>query len=106
MSKGTKVRTALRIATSLNTAAFAATAAIGALGISRLTFAWAIFVVTTDFAVSALTTYCNQDYTAEGCEGTGLTRLLKTEKTENKYGENFFDNATEMDDTEEVEQNA
>lgn len=96
MNTGTKVRTALRIATSLDTAAFAVSAAIGALNIGWLTFAWGIFVIITDFAVSALTTYCNQDYTEEGCEGTGYTRLLKAQKKEVINGENFFDEAEEV----------
>lgn len=90
MNTGTKVRTALRIATSLDTAAFAVSAAIGALNIGWLTFAWGIFVIITDFAVSALTTYCNQDYTEEACEGTGYTRLLKLQKY-GAEGENFED---------------
>lgn len=93
MSKGTKIRTALRIAVSLDTAAFTAAAAIGELGIGWLTFSWAIFVVVTDFAVSALTTYCNQDYTPEAAEGTGLTRLLKSKSD----GEDFFDAVEEGD---------
>lgn len=90
MNKGTKIRTALRIAVSLNTAAFAVTAAVGALEINWLNAAWAIFLIITDFAVSALTTYYNNDYTAEACEGTGYARLLKASKGE-VIGENFFD---------------
>lgn len=96
MNTGTIVRTALRVAVSLDTAAFAVTAAIGDLGIGWLTFAWGIFVIVTDFAVSALTTYCNQDYTEEACEGTGLTRLLKEQKKGEIAGENFFDEAEEV----------
>lgn len=95
MNTGTIVRTALRVAVSLDTAAFAVTAAIGELGIGWLTFAWGIFVIVTDFAVSALTTYCNQDYTPEACEGTGYTRLLKEQRKE-VVGENFFDNVEEV----------
>lgn len=95
MNTGTKVRTALRIAVSLDTAAFAVTAAIGTLEIGWLTFAWGIFVIVTDFAVSALTTYCNQDYTEEACEGTGYTRLLKAQKKNPEAGENFFDEVSE-----------
>lgn len=98
MNTGTKVRTALRIAVSLDTAAFAVSAAIGALNIGWLTFAWGIFVIATEFAVSALTTYCNQDYTEEACEGTGLTRLLKAQKNEKAFGENFFDEIDEIDE--------
>ena len=71
MNTGTKIRTALRIAVSLNTAIYAVSAAVGALGFGWLTMAWAIFTIISDFAVSALTTYFNQDYTQEACIGTG-----------------------------------
>ena len=59
MNTGTKIRTALRIAVSLNTAIYAVSAAVGALGFGWLTMAWAIFTIISDFAVSALTTYFN-----------------------------------------------
>ena len=55
MNTGTKIRTALRIAVSLNTAIYAVSAAVGALGFGWLTMAWAIFTIISDFAVSALT---------------------------------------------------
>jgi hypothetical protein len=97
MNKGTKVRTALRIAVSLNTAVYAVSAAVGALGFSWLTIAWAVFTILSDFAVSALTTYCNQDYTEEACIGTGITRQLKAEKNINYAGEYFYDNES-LDD--------
>lgn len=90
MNKGTKIRTALRIAVSLNTAIYAVSAAIGALGFGWLTIAWAIFTIISDFAVSALTTYYNNDYTEEACIGTGVTRQLKAEKKNNYAGEIFY----------------
>lgn len=96
MNTGTKVRTALRIAVSLDTAAFAVTAAIGELNIGWLTFAWGIFVILTDFAVSALTTYYNNDYTPEMAEATGYGRLLKEQRNDEVFGENFFDEAEEV----------
>ena len=97
MNTGTKIRTALRVAVSLNTAAYVGVAAIGELGISWLTIAWGIFTVATDIVVSALTTYCNQDYTEEACEGTGITRMLKAQKNGVVNGENFFDEAEEVE---------
>ena len=90
MNKGTKIRTALRIAVSLNTAIYAVSAAVGALGFSWLTMAWAIFTIISDFAVSALTTYFNQDYTEEACIGTGVTRQLKAEKKSDYVGDFFY----------------
>ena len=96
MNTGTKIRTALRIAVSLDTAAFIVSAAIGELGIGWLTYAWAIFVVATDFAVSFLTTYYNNDYTPEMAEATGYGRLLKEQRKGEVVGENFFDEVEEV----------
>ena len=90
MNTGTKIRTALRIAVSLNTAIYAVSAAVGALGFGWLTMAWAICTIISDFAVSALTTYFNQDYTEEACIGTGITRQLKAEKKADYIGDVFF----------------
>ena len=101
MNTGTKIRTALRIAVSLNTAIYAVSAAIGALGFGWLTMAWTIFTIASDFVVSALTTYYNNDYTEEACIGTGITRQLKAEKYEDYVGDYFY---TEEDDEDEGEQ--
>ena len=90
MNTGTKIRTALRIAVSLNTAIYAVSAAVGALGFGWLTMVWAIHTIISDFAVSALTTYFNQDYTEEACIGTGITRQLKAEKKGTYVGEIFY----------------
>ena len=77
MNKGTLIRTILRIATSLNTALCVTTSAICDLKITALTVGWAVLTILTDFIVSFFTTYYNNDYTQEACEGTGLTRLKK-----------------------------
>ena len=90
MNTGTKIRTALRIAVSLNTAIYTVSAAVGALGFGWLTIVWAILTIISDFAVSALTTYFNQDYTEEACIGTGITRQLKAEKKGTYVGEIFY----------------
>ena len=102
MNTGTKIRTALRIAVSLNTAIYAVSAAVGGLGFGWLTMAWAIFTVISDFVVSALTTYYNNDYTEEACIGTGITRQLKKEKQANYAGEYFYSDEV-VESEEEVE---
>ena len=80
MNTGTKIRTALRIAVSLNTAIYAVTAAVGNLGWGWLTITWAVVTILSDFAVSALTTYYNQDFTVEGDTGTKITREMKANR--------------------------
>lgn len=80
MNTGTKIRTALRIAVSLNTAVYAVTAAIGQLGWGWLTVAWAVLTIISDFAVAFITTYYNNDYTVEGETGTKVTREMKALK--------------------------
>lgn len=80
MNTGTKIRTALRIAVSLNTAIYAVTAAVGNLGWGWLSIAWAVVTILSDFAVSALTTYYNQDFTVEGETGTKITREMKANR--------------------------
>ena len=101
MDKGTKIRTALRIAVSLNTAIYAVSAAVGGLGFNWLTLAWAILTIINDLVVSALTTYYNNNYTEEACIGTGITRQLKAEKQEGYIGDIFF---TDIDN-EIIEEN-
>ena len=101
MNTGTKIRTALRIAVSLNTAIYAVSAAVGALGFGWLTMAWTIFTIASDFVVSALTTYYNNDYTEEACIGTGITRQLKAEKKSNYAGEIFYSEES-INDEEDI----
>jgi hypothetical protein len=103
MDKGTKIRTALRIAVSLNTAIYAVSAAVGALGFSWLTLAWAILTIISDLVVSALTTYYNNNYTEEACIGTGITRQLKAEKNNDYAGEYFYSEEIPREDDEVVE---
>ena len=103
MDKGTKIRTALRIAVSLNTAIYAVSAAVGGLGFGWLTVAWAILTIISDLVVSALTTYYNNNYTEEACIGTGVTRQLKAEKNADYAGEYFYSEEPSNSVDEEVE---
>ena len=103
MDNGTKIRTALRIAVSLNTAIYAVSAAVGALGFGWLTVAWAILTIVSDLTVSALTTYYNNNYTEEACIGTGITRQLKAEKYNADYaGEYFYSDNESEEDAEDI----
>ena len=88
MNKGTIIRTALRVAVSLNTAILAVSAAVAGLNNSKVSMIWAVLTIISDFAVSALTTYYNNDYTAEAAQGTGLTRQLKAETNGEVIGVN------------------
>lgn len=101
MNTGTKIRTAIRIATSINTAAFAAMAAIGELNIGWLTTVWTIITIVSDVVVAVLTTYYNQDYTEAAAVGTGYTRILKAQENGVVFGENFFDFVEETEGGED-----
>lgn len=81
MNKGTKLRTALRIAVSVYTALCVWQVAIGELG-DMLGTKWlaiicSAVIVLSGLAVDAITTYFNQDYTVEGDTGTKITREMK-----------------------------
>ena len=97
MNTGTKVRTALRIAVSLNTAVYTVTAAVGQLGWGWLTVAWAVLTIISDFAVAFFTTYYNNDYTVEGATGTAITREMKARRKDT------IETAEEPEDSEVVE---
>lgn len=90
MNRGTKIRTALRVAVSLNTAVYAVTAAVGQLGFGWLTVAWAILTIISDFAVAFLTTYFNNDYTKVAAQHTAEMRQHKAEMKTDYVGDRFF----------------
>lgn len=78
MNFGTKVRTILAVATCLNTALMATD--IAQFHNANLDLAYRIISVILNFIIVACVTWFNNDYTAEACEGTGLTRMLKAEE--------------------------
>lgn len=90
MNVGTKIRTALRVAVSLNTAVYTVTAAVGQLGWGWLTVAWAVLTIISDFAVAFLTTYYNNDYTEVAAKHTAEMRQEKAELKEGYIGDKFF----------------
>lgn len=100
MNKGTRLRTALRVAFSIYTAFCMWEVSIAKLS-EQLHIPWlialcAIIIVLSGLATDFLTTYFNNDYTKEACEGTGITRQKKAEKKKGYIGDQFF---TEEDDS-------
>lgn len=75
MNTGTKLRTILAIATSINTALIATD--ITGFNNPTADFWYKVISLVLNFIIVALTTYFNNDYTEEACIGTGLTRSLK-----------------------------
>ena len=75
MNKGTKIRTVLAIATSLNTALMATD--ITGFHNPRLDMAYKVVSIILNFIIVACVTYYNNDYTVEGEIGTMKTRELK-----------------------------
>ena len=98
LTKGSKVRTILRIATSLNNALCVTTVAINELNINLLVTVWIVLTILTDFIVSYITTYYNNDYTEIACKNTGKMRAEKQQSKEDYVGECFTDEAEEVGD--------
>ena len=75
MNFGTKLRTILIIATSLNTALMATD--ITGFNNHALDLGYKITSVALNFIIVACGTYFNNDYTVEGATGTIVTREMK-----------------------------
>lgn len=100
MNTGTKLRTALAIATSLNTALLATD--ITSFENPTLDLWYKVASIILNFIIVAIATYYNNDYTDEAMIGTDVTRMLKVDpeamavvETEDGY---------EADDPEEDEE--
>lgn len=88
MNFGTKIRTILAVATCLNTALMATD--IAQFHNASLDLAYRIISVILNFVIVACVTWFNNDYTEAACEGTGLTRMLKTTEIEEEEEESFI----------------
>lgn len=75
MNKGTKIRTALAIVTSVNTALLATD--VTGFNNKMLNMVYTVLSIVCNFIIVALTTYYNNDYTEAAAEGTGYTRAIK-----------------------------
>ena len=93
MNFGTKIRTILAVATCLNTALMATD--IAQFHHANLDLAYRIVSVMLNFIIVACVTWFNNDYTDAACEGTGLTRMLKTVEEEEEEEEFFIEDGDE-----------
>lgn len=80
MNRGTRIRTVLAIATSLNTALMATD--ITGFHNPSLDMAYKVVSIILNFIIVACVTYFNNDYTLEGEIGTLKTRELKLPKVQ------------------------
>ena len=98
MDNGTKLRTVLAIATSLNTALIATD--LTGFENETVDTIYKVASIVLNFIVIALVTYCNNDYTETASQYTGEMRQKKLEQTEGYDGEVFFDDEEDEDDDE------
>lgn len=101
MDYGTKLRTALAVATSLNTALIATD--LTGFQNETVDLVYKIASIVLNFIVVALVTYFNNDYTEIASQKTGEMRQAKLEQAEGYDGEVFFDDEEDLDDDEEEE---
>nr|MBQ4455683.1 hypothetical protein [Clostridia bacterium] len=102
MNTGTRLRTALVIASSLNTALMATD--LTGFHNQNVDEWYTIVSLVLNFIIVALATYFNNDYTEIAAQYTGEMRQEKAEQTEEYEGEVFYDDAAlEEEDPEEDE---
>lgn len=88
MNFGTKLRTILAIATSLNTALMATD--LTGFNNPYVDGAYKIVSIILNFVIVACVTYYNNDYTEIACEYTGEMRAKKAELKGETKGEYFY----------------
>lgn len=98
MNFGTKLRTVLAVATSLNTALMATD--ITEFNNPTLDIIYKVVSILLNFVIVACVTYYNNDYTEIACEQTGELRLRKAEK-KGINGEYFYEEGKEQKDEPE-----
>lgn len=99
MNFGTKLRTVLAIATSLNTALMATD--LTGFHNSTVDIIYKVVSIILNFIIVACVTYYNNDYTEIAAEYTGEMRQKKAEKKNGYIGEFFYEiGEGELDDDE------
>lgn len=101
MNFGTKLRTVLAIATSLNTALLATD--FTSFNNGTVDMIYKIVSIVLNFVIVACVTYYNNDYTETACEYTGEMRARKAEQKGIVEGEYFWGDNGEEEVIEEVE---
>ena len=99
MNFGTKLRTVLAVATSLNTALLATD--ITGFHNGTLDMTYKIVSIVLNFVIVACVTYYNNDYTEIACETTGECRQRKAELKGEVNGEYFHVDEEEVPDDEQ-----
>lgn len=89
MNFGTKLRTVLAIATSLNTALMATD--LTGFHNPTVDTVYKIVSIILNFIIVACVTWYNNDFTEVACEHTGELRQKKAEQKPNYVGEKFYD---------------
>lgn len=89
MNIGTKIRTILAVATSLNTALLATD--LTGFNNPTLDTIYKVVSIILNFVIVACCTWYNNDYTPTACKYTGMMRLEKEQKKGVITGENFYD---------------
>lgn len=101
MDNGTRLRTLLAVATSINTALIATD--VTGFNSPKIDYAYKVISLALNFIIVALATYFNNDYTDIAAEKTAELRQAKAEKREGYTGERFFDGEDEPEDPDEGE---
>ena len=89
MNFGTKLRTILAVATSLNTALMATD--LTGFNNGTIDTIYKITSIVLNFVIVACVTYYNNDYTEVAAEYTGMMRLEKQQRKGIITGEDFRD---------------
>ena len=92
MNFGTKLRTVLAVATSLNTALMATD--LTGFNNHTVDIIYKVVSIILNFVIVACVTYYNNDYTEIACETTGELRARKAEK-KGIEGEYFYEEETD-----------
>lgn len=93
MNIGTKIRTVLAIATSLNTALMATD--LTGFNNHTVDIIYKVVSIVLNFVIVACVTYYNNDYTEIACETTGELRARKAEQ-KGIQGEYFYSDEEEV----------
>lgn len=99
MNIGTKIRTVLAIATSLNTALMATD--LTGFNNHTVDIIYKVVSIILNFVIVACVTYYNNDYTEVACEHTGEMRAKKAEAAGKVNGEYFYSDEEVEDESED-----
>lgn len=102
MNFGTKIRTILVIATSLHTALLSTD--LTGFSNPKLDTAYKVVSLCLNFIIVACAAYYNNDFTTTAAKYTGMMRLEKEQKKGIITGENFFDEAEEETEAEDLDE--